>query len=71
MQVKGEAKSKTIESVQELFELIKEQIRGTKFFDREQIGYLDIVMGWKSLWLSAMEEVGEKKLLLPLFSLMF
>ncbi|XP_059299799.1 glutathione transferase GST 23-like [Lycium ferocissimum] len=63
MQAEGEAKAKAIESVQELFAVIEKQIQGKKFFGGEQIGYLDLVMGWKCHWLSAMEEVGQMKLL--------
>ncbi|KAH0666617.1 hypothetical protein KY285_027823 [Solanum tuberosum] len=65
MQDEGEAKAKAIESVQELYAFIEKQIEGKKFFGGEQIGYLDLVMGWKTLWLSAMEEVGNVKLLDP------
>lgn len=65
MQDEGEAKTKAIESIQELYAFIEKQIEGKKFFGGEQIGYLDLVMGWKTLWLSAMEEVGNVKLLDP------
>ncbi|TMX00020.1 hypothetical protein EJD97_001537 [Solanum chilense] len=65
MQDEGEAKIKAIESIQELYAFIEKQIEGKKFFGGEQIGYLDLVMGWKTLWLSAMEEVGNVKLLDP------
>ncbi|CAN4100311.1 unnamed protein product [Withania somnifera] len=65
MAAEGEAKAKAVESVQELYALIEKQIQGKKYFGGEQIGYLDLVMGWKSLWLNAMEEVGQIKLLDP------
>ncbi|KAM3232652.1 glutathione transferase GST 23 isoform X1 [Capsicum annuum] len=65
MAAEGEAKEKAIESVQEQYAFIEKQIRGKKFFGGEQIGYLDLVMGWKTLWLNAMEEVGIMKLLDP------
>ncbi|KAK4374645.1 hypothetical protein RND71_005322 [Anisodus tanguticus] len=59
MQAEGEAKAKAIE----LFAFTEKQIQGKKFFGGEQIGYLDLVMDWKCHWLSAMEEVGQMKLL--------
>ncbi|XP_022850043.1 probable glutathione S-transferase isoform X2 [Olea europaea var. sylvestris] len=61
----GENKKKAIETAQEMFEHLEKQIAGKKYFGGEKIGYLDLVIGWTSLWLNAMEEVGGMKLLVP------
>lgn len=48
-----------------MFEHLEKQIAGKKYFGGKKIGYLDLVIGWTSLWLNAMEEVGGMKLLVP------
>ncbi|KAJ9141500.1 hypothetical protein P3X46_032033 [Hevea brasiliensis] len=58
----GEQKEKAIESALESFAFLEEQIKGKKFFSGEQIGYLDLAMGWIPHWLNVMEEVGGMKL---------
>ncbi|KAL3529221.1 hypothetical protein ACH5RR_008543 [Cinchona calisaya] len=59
----GEEKEKAIEAAHELIAIIEKQIEGKKFFNGEQIGYLDLVVGWMTHWLSVMEEIGGMKLL--------
>ncbi|OAY32123.1 probable glutathione S-transferase [Manihot esculenta] len=59
----GEEKEKAIESAVESFAFLEKEIKGKKFFSGEQIGYLDIVMGWIPHWLNVMEEVGGMKLI--------
>nr|GMC69209.1 probable glutathione S-transferase [Ipomoea batatas]GME07145.1 probable glutathione S-transferase [Ipomoea batatas] len=61
----GEEKMRAIESVQESFAFIEKQIEGKKFFGGEEIGFLDLGIGWICLWLNVMEEVGGMKLLDP------
>ncbi|PON71861.1 Glutathione S-transferase, C-terminal-like [Parasponia andersonii] len=56
-------KEKTVKSVQESLEFLEKHIKGKKFFGGDKIGYLDLVVGWVSHWLKAMEEVGETKLI--------
>lgn len=63
MKSEGEEKAAAIVAAQETLELLEKQIEGNKFFGGEQMGYLDLVMGWTSLWLPAMEQVGGMKLL--------
>lgn len=58
-----EEKEKAIESAKELLDIIEKQIEGKRFFNGEKIGFLDLVMGWMTLWLSAMEEVGGMEVL--------
>lgn len=59
----GEEKDKAIEAALESLEHLEKQIEGKKFFAGEQIGYLDLVVGWIPHWLNAMEEVGGMTLL--------
>ena len=60
----GEEKEKAIESALESFTFLEKQIQGKKFFSGDDnIGYLDLVMGWIPLWLNVMEEAGGMKLM--------
>ncbi|THG07900.1 glutathione S-transferase U7-like [Camellia sinensis] len=54
----GEEKEKAIESAKESFAFLEKQIEGKKFFSGENIGFLDLVVGWIPIWVSAMEEIG-------------
>lgn len=63
IKAKGEEKEKAVESALESLAFLEKQIEGKKFFSGEEIGYLDLVAGWISLWLGIMEEVGGMKLL--------
>ncbi|MED6209992.1 hypothetical protein PIB30_059850 [Stylosanthes scabra] len=58
----GEEKEKAVEAALETLSLLENQIKGKKFFGGEKIGYLDIVAGWLSYWLSVLEELGEIEL---------
>ncbi|XP_074322243.1 glutathione S-transferase U8-like isoform X2 [Apium graveolens] len=59
----GEAKEKLVKSIIEAFEKIEEEIKGKTFFGGESVGFLDIALGWISLWLPVWEEVGSFKIL--------
>lgn len=54
----GEEKEKAIISAKESFAFLEKQIQGKKYFGGEQMGYLDLAMGWIPHWLNVMEEVG-------------
>ncbi|XP_057758870.1 probable glutathione S-transferase [Arachis stenosperma] len=58
----GEEKEKAVEGAIETLSHLEKQIKGKKFFGGEKIGYLDIVAGWLSYWLSVLEELGEIEL---------
>ncbi|XP_031264149.1 glutathione transferase GST 23-like [Pistacia vera] len=58
----GEEKDKAVESAIEPFALLEKQIEGKKYFGGEEIGYLDLALGWIPHWLPVMEQVGEMKL---------
>ncbi|KAL6954500.1 glutathione transferase [Sarracenia purpurea var. burkii] len=59
----GEEKAAAIESAKESLAFLEKQIEGKPFFGGENIGFLDLVVGWLPLWLSALEECGEMKLM--------
>ncbi|XP_031261397.1 glutathione S-transferase U8-like [Pistacia vera] len=59
---KGEEKDKAVESAIESFAFLEKQIEGKKYFGGEEIGYLDVALGWIPHWLTVMEQVGEMKL---------
>ncbi|EYU40236.1 hypothetical protein ABFS82_04G135200 [Erythranthe guttata] len=61
--LEGDKKEAAIVSAKQTLQLVEKQIEGKRFFGGEQLGYLDIVMGWMCLWLGAMEEAGGMKLL--------
>ncbi|KAG5229830.1 glutathione S-transferase [Salix suchowensis] len=59
----GEEKEKAIESAQESFAFLEKLIQGKKYFSGEdEIGYLDLALGWIPLCLDIVEEVGGMKL---------
>ncbi|KAK1390654.1 Glutathione transferase [Heracleum sosnowskyi] len=66
MASQGEAQEKLVESIIEAFEKIEEEIKGKTFFGGESLGFLDIALGWISLWLPAWEELGSMKILHPI-----
>ncbi|KAH7549378.1 hypothetical protein JRO89_XS13G0021800 [Xanthoceras sorbifolium] len=61
-QAEGEEKEKAAESAMESFAFLEKQIEGKMFFGGEEIGYLDLALGWIPHWLNVMEEVGDLKL---------
>ncbi|XP_059642086.1 probable glutathione S-transferase [Cornus florida] len=59
----GEEKEKAIQCAQESLAFLEKHIEGKKFFGGEEIGFMDLVVGWIPLWLGSMEEAGNMKLL--------
>ncbi|KAF8044033.1 hypothetical protein BT93_A2116 [Corymbia citriodora subsp. variegata] len=55
-------KEKAVETAIESFTYLEKQIEGKKFFAGDKIGYLDLVAGWISHWLSVVEETGGIKI---------
>lgn len=56
-------KIKAIESAQKSLAFLENLIEGKKHFGGEQMGFLDLVVGWVAHWLNTMEEAGGMKLL--------
>lgn len=54
---------KAIESAQKSLAILENLIEGKKHFGGEQMGFLDLVVGWIAHWLNTMEEAGGMKLL--------
>lgn len=62
----GDEKENAVKLIKEAMEKIEEEIKGKKFFGGENIGYLDIALGWISHWLPIWEEVGCMQIMDPL-----
>lgn len=62
----GEDQEIALKQAREAIEKIEEEIKGNKFFGGDNIGYLDIALGWISYWLPVFEEVGSKQIIDPL-----
>ncbi|KAL5053745.1 hypothetical protein RYX36_034427 [Vicia faba] len=62
----GEGKDKAVKLAREAIEKIEEEIKGKKFFGGDNIGYLDLALGWISYWLPVFEEVGCMQIIDPL-----
>ncbi|RDX63664.1 putative glutathione S-transferase, partial [Mucuna pruriens] len=62
----GDKQENAVKVAREAMEKIEEEIKGKKFFGGENIGYLDIALGWISYWLPIWEEVGSMQIIDPL-----
>ncbi|KAJ1426163.1 Thioredoxin-like superfamily [Sesbania bispinosa] len=51
MRSSGDEQEKKVKEVREVMEKLEEEIKGKKFFGGDNIGYLDIVLGWITCWL--------------------
>ncbi|KAF7807080.1 receptor-like protein EIX1 [Senna tora] len=58
----GDQKENAAKTTREAIEKIEEEIKGKKFFGGEDIGYLDLALGWISYWLPIWEEVGDMQI---------
>lgn len=62
----GDDKEEALKVAREAMEKIEEEIKGKKFFGGDNIGYLDLALGWISYWLPVFEEVGSMQIMDPL-----
>ncbi|KAK4266150.1 hypothetical protein QN277_027114 [Acacia crassicarpa] len=62
----GNEKESALKVGRESMQRIEDEIRGKKFFGGDDIGYLDIALGWISYWLPVWEQVGSFQILDPL-----
>ncbi|KAG5155151.1 hypothetical protein JHK82_013120 [Glycine max] len=62
----GDEQQNAVKVAREAIEKIEEEIKGKKYFGGENIGYLDIALGWISYWLPIWEEVGSIQIIDPL-----
>lgn len=51
----GEKQAKALEAMKEALGILESEISGKKFFGGDEIGYVDIVVGWSSYWLQFVE----------------
>ncbi|KAI9114678.1 hypothetical protein K1719_014376 [Acacia pycnantha] len=66
MLLSGDEKKNNAENAKEAMEKIEELIKGKQFFGGENIGYLDLALGWISYFLPVMEEAGNFHVMDPL-----
>nr|AFK41941.1 unknown [Lotus japonicus] len=66
MCITGDEQEKALNEAREAMEKIEEVIEGKRFFGGENIGYLDIAVGWISYWIHIWEEVGSIHIIDPL-----
>ncbi|PKI65219.1 hypothetical protein CRG98_014368 [Punica granatum] len=62
----GEEKEKAHKVAIEAVERIEEQLKGKRFFGGDDIGYLDLAVGWVSHMLPVWDEMGSTNILDPL-----
>ncbi|KAK7400188.1 hypothetical protein VNO78_11388 [Psophocarpus tetragonolobus] len=62
----GDDQENAVKAAREAMEKIEEEIKGKKFFGGENIGYLDIALGWIPYWTPVWEEVGSMQIIEPL-----
>ncbi|PKA64803.1 Glutathione transferase GST 23 [Apostasia shenzhenica] len=53
----GEELRKAVEELQEALKTLEGALGGKKFFGGEEIGYLDIAVGWLAYWIPMIEEL--------------
>ncbi|CAJ2677347.1 unnamed protein product [Trifolium pratense] len=63
---KGDGWEKVLKETREVMEKLEEEIKGKKFFGGDNIGYLDLALGWITCWLPVWEEIGSLQVLDPL-----
>ncbi|KAL1292449.1 glutathione transferase GST 23-like [Arachis ipaensis] len=66
MVASGDDTEKALNVARDSVEKIEQEIKGKKFFGGDNIGYLDIALGWISYWIPVYEEVGSMQILDPL-----
>ncbi|XP_020205685.1 glutathione transferase GST 23 [Cajanus cajan] len=62
----GEEQEKALKEANDIIEKIEEEIKGKKYFGGENIGYLDVALGWIAYLVPVWEEVGSMKMIEPL-----
>ncbi|KAJ8529527.1 hypothetical protein K7X08_036362 [Anisodus acutangulus] len=56
----GEKQAKGVETMKEALGILESEIKGKKFFGGDEIGYVDIVVGWSAYWLQFVEYLPER-----------
>ncbi|GFY90576.1 glutathione S-transferase TAU 1 [Actinidia rufa] len=55
--VDGENQEKEVKNVKDALETLEGELKGKKFFGGESVGFVDIALGFISIWLEIIEEV--------------
>ncbi|XP_042509421.1 probable glutathione S-transferase [Macadamia integrifolia] len=58
----GEQQEEAAKQAAEALGILDKELKGKKFFKGESIGFLDIVLGWITIWLEVVEEVASIKI---------
>lgn len=66
--IEEKEKEEAVKLTKEALEHIEGELKGkkNKFFGGDEIGYVDIAIGWISYWLPVWEEVGSMSILDPI-----
>ncbi|XP_060169193.1 glutathione transferase GST 23-like [Lycium barbarum] len=57
----GEKQAKGVETMKEALGILESELTGKKFFGGDEIGYVDIVVGWSTYWLQFVEVAAKYK----------
>ncbi|KAK6121132.1 hypothetical protein DH2020_045120 [Rehmannia glutinosa] len=57
----GDKQAEGVKLMANGLQILESQIKGKKFFGGDEIGYLDIVIGWIAYWLHFSQEAGDYK----------
>ncbi|KAG4999955.1 hypothetical protein AAZX31_08G116300 [Glycine max] len=66
MSTSGDEQEEAMKEAKEMMEKIEEEIKGKNFFGGDNIGYLDIAIGWIAYLVPVWEEVGSMQIIDPL-----
>ncbi|GFY94878.1 hypothetical protein Acr_10g0002630 [Actinidia rufa] len=55
--VDGEDQEKEVKNAKDALETLEGELKGNKFFGGESVGFVDIVLGFISIWFEVIEEV--------------
>ncbi|KAJ4801738.1 Glutathione S-transferase [Rhynchospora pubera] len=53
----GEAQQKMLQEARDAFQTLEQALCGKQFFGGDQIGYLDLAIGWFAFWMPIFEEI--------------
>ncbi|KAK6936496.1 Glutathione S-transferase, N-terminal [Dillenia turbinata] len=60
--LKGDEQEEVVKQAIEALDALEGELNAKKFFGGDQVGLVDIVLGWATIWLGVIEEVSDVKL---------